>query len=149
MPDSGTEDRNPRNPDPTTQVSVWLGKDTLERLDAIVERGHFGGRGRALDALLDALTESVDDINQWNLAWRHTVSPTVTDSPTRLRFEAEMRAHTMRVWGRLERFFEFAEWDSPPLPSQVPPRPTRRFASKRGEVRRQKVNRSGQRHHSE
>jgi len=100
------------------KVTLWLGKDTLERLDAMVERGHFGGRGRALDALLDGLSDCVVDIDQWNLAWRHTVSPTVTDPATRMRFEDEMRAHSMRVWGRLDRFFELAEWDSPPLPSE-------------------------------
>jgi hypothetical protein len=112
-----------------TQVSLWLGNDTLERLDAIVARGRFGGRGRALDALLDTLTDCVEDIDQWNLAWRHTVTPTVTDVATRLRFQDEMQAHAMRVWGRLERFFELAEWDSPPLPSESWPTRSRRVRS--------------------
>jgi hypothetical protein len=102
-----------------TQVSIWLSKDTLERLDAIVERGHFGGRGRAIDALLDSLQDSVEDINLWNLAFRHFVSPTVTDPMTRQRFDDEMRMHATRVWGRLERFFELGEWDSPPLPIEA------------------------------
>jgi Arc/MetJ-type ribon-helix-helix transcriptional regulator len=102
------------------KVTLWLGPDTLDKLDTIVDRGRFGSRGRAIDALLDSLEDSVEAIDLWNLAFRHYVSPAVTDTATRQRFDDEMRMYATRVWGRIGRFVELGEWDSPPLPSERP-----------------------------
>jgi hypothetical protein len=92
------------------KVTLLLGSDTLERLDKIVKRGRFGGRGRALDALLDSLEDCVDEIGSWGDAFDQLVNRK-SDSATKAQAESEMLMHTMKVWGNLERFFDLESED--------------------------------------
>jgi hypothetical protein len=58
------------------KISLAIGKDTLQRLDRIVERGGFGGRGRALDSLLESLEEIVTHVRVFRRNF-----DSVTDTP--------------------------------------------------------------------
>jgi len=97
------------------KVTLLLGQDTVDRLDRIVRRGHFGGRGRALDALLDSLEDCVEDLEYWDLAFRHYSERRAPPEQVRMG-QNDMIAHVDRVRTKLERFFSFADWDSPKLP---------------------------------
>ncbi|MGP8110210.1 MAG: hypothetical protein ACLQD9_05830 [Thermoplasmata archaeon] len=48
------------------KISLSIGVDTLVRLDGIVERAGFGGRGRALDSLLESLDEVMTYVRRFN-----------------------------------------------------------------------------------
>jgi hypothetical protein len=48
------------------KISLAIGKDTLTRLDRIVDRAGFGGRGRALDSLLESLDEVMSYVRKFN-----------------------------------------------------------------------------------
>lgn len=97
------------------KATLFLGEDTVHSLDQVVKRGHFAGRGRALDALLDSLRECVEDLEYWELAFRHYSERGAPREQVRTG-QNEMIAHVDRVRTRLGRFFAFKEWDSPMLP---------------------------------
>ena len=103
------------SPGGLAKVTLLLGQDTVNRLDEIVIRGHFGGRGRALDALLDTLEDCVQDLEYWDLAYRHYAERGAPPEQARAG-QNEMVARVERVRTKMERFFPLAEWDSPKLP---------------------------------
>lgn len=90
------------------KVTLLIGRDTLDRLDRIVQRGKFGGRGRALDALLDSLNNCVDEAEDW---WEsfNVAMDKKSDNATKDQAEQEMTTHAIKVWSIFDRFFKL-DW---------------------------------------
>lgn len=95
---------------PGAKVTLLIGSDTLEKLDKIVKRGHFGGRGRALDALLDALDNLADEGGDWYEAFNRMIDKK-SDNKMIEQAENEMIAHAIKTWEILDRFVKLeTEW---------------------------------------
>ena len=87
------------------KVTLLMGNDTLERLDKIVKRGHFGGRGRALDALLDALHSMAGEASDWTISMNTLYDKKSTDEDQD-HAQEDMNMRAVKAWGILERFID-------------------------------------------
>lgn len=57
MTEEGSRENAVEGDEGQVKITVSIGKDTLRRIDEIVNRAGFGGRGRALDSVFETLEE--------------------------------------------------------------------------------------------
>lgn len=101
---SDAPDTPPEEDTGQVRITLAIGKDTLERLDAIVRRAGFGGRGRALDSLLEALEEIVSYTRQFNDNFAKVdASGEWTDADARA-FRAALMAAALG-FAKIDRFY--------------------------------------------
>ncbi len=78
LTEAGAE--SPEDDSGTVRITIAIGRDTLNRLDEIVKRGGYGGRGRALDSTLEWLGSTVSHYQQTRDAFQEW-SRAPDDSP--------------------------------------------------------------------
>lgn len=94
--------------DGQVKISLVVGKDTLDRLDSIVRHGGFGGRGRALDSLLESMEEIMTNARGfWNNFNQTNSGDEWTDADSRALRSALIAASL--AFTKMERFYGWKE----------------------------------------
>lgn len=101
------------------KITVSIGRDTQRRLDGIVEHGGFGGRGRALDSLLEALEEIVNHTRQFNANLSQSARGENHDADAEALKNALFAA--VLAFSKFERFYGLKLANAPPAGVSWPP----------------------------
>jgi hypothetical protein len=89
--------------DEVVKVAWGIGKDTSDRIDMMMTRGGFGGRARAVDALMEALNDVNSPVQKWWEAFNAWTNAKA-GSAEQEQAEALMLMGAAMVFTRLSKF---------------------------------------------